>query len=247
MTGYGLAFPLNSKHKNKFNEMLLEYRENGDLERLSRYWLHGVCKPNMQEKRASEPLSIDQFLSAFLLLILGEFIIILIIIILIPAGTMCSLFLLLCEHLYVRYIREAVKTKAEGPRSQYYSATKKDSCFSALRNTLSSGSTDNLMIRSCSIPESLAAEWESQDRTRNSPIKPRYCRTDLCAAKYGRIRTELDEAQLVIKMLEEQLSDHGICLRYPDMRLEINMGFYHLFGAKLGILDYIVQASFKGY
>ena len=36
-----------------------------------RFWLHGVCKPNMQEKRASEPLSIDQFLSAFLLLVLG--------------------------------------------------------------------------------------------------------------------------------------------------------------------------------
>ena len=72
MTGYGLAFPHNSKHRSKFNEQLLEYRENGDLERLSRYWLHGVCKPNMQEKRASEPLSIDQFLSAFLLLILGE-------------------------------------------------------------------------------------------------------------------------------------------------------------------------------
>ena len=83
MTGYGLAFPTNSKQKNKFNEMLLEYRENGDLERLSRYWLHGVCKPNMQEKRASEPLSIDQFLSAFLLLILGEIIIIIIIIIMI--------------------------------------------------------------------------------------------------------------------------------------------------------------------
>ena len=76
MTGYGLAFPVNSKHRSKFNEMLLEYRENGDLERLSRYWLHGVCKPNMQEKRASEPLSIDQFLSAFLLLILGKIIII---------------------------------------------------------------------------------------------------------------------------------------------------------------------------
>ena len=26
MTGYGLAFPLNSKHKAKFNEKLLEYR-----------------------------------------------------------------------------------------------------------------------------------------------------------------------------------------------------------------------------
>ena len=37
MTGYGLAFPHNSKHKTRFNDMLLEYRENGDLERLSRY------------------------------------------------------------------------------------------------------------------------------------------------------------------------------------------------------------------
>ena len=30
MTGYGLAFPLNSKHKAKFNEKLLEYRFNHD-------------------------------------------------------------------------------------------------------------------------------------------------------------------------------------------------------------------------
>ena len=36
MTGFGLAVPLNSKQKSKFNEMLLEYRENGDLERLGR-------------------------------------------------------------------------------------------------------------------------------------------------------------------------------------------------------------------
>ena len=36
MTGYGLAFPHNSKHKTRFNDMLLEYKENGDLERLSR-------------------------------------------------------------------------------------------------------------------------------------------------------------------------------------------------------------------
>ena len=37
MTGYGLAFPHNSKHKTRFNDMLLEYKENGDLERLSRW------------------------------------------------------------------------------------------------------------------------------------------------------------------------------------------------------------------
>ena len=30
MTGYGLAFPLNSKHKAKFNEKLLEYRFKHD-------------------------------------------------------------------------------------------------------------------------------------------------------------------------------------------------------------------------
>ena len=63
MTGYGVAFPKQSKWLPEFNEKLMSYRENGDLERLSRYWLHGVCKPNMQEKRASGPLSIDQVIT----------------------------------------------------------------------------------------------------------------------------------------------------------------------------------------
>ena len=56
MTGYALAFPLNSKFKPIFNHKLMEMRENGDLERLSRYWMSGMCKPNEQEKKASEPL-----------------------------------------------------------------------------------------------------------------------------------------------------------------------------------------------
>jgi len=34
----------------------------GDLERLGRFWMSGTCKPNEQEKRASEPLSIAQVL-----------------------------------------------------------------------------------------------------------------------------------------------------------------------------------------
>jgi len=71
MTGFSLAFPLNSKYADLFNKELLEMKENGEMERLNRFWMSGVCKPNEQEKRASDPLSIAQFLSAFLLLLLG--------------------------------------------------------------------------------------------------------------------------------------------------------------------------------
>lgn len=62
----------------------------GDLERLGRFWMSGMCKPNIQEKRASEPLSIAQFLSAFLLLAIG---------------TGLSLVLLVIEHLYMKYLQ----------------------------------------------------------------------------------------------------------------------------------------------
>ncbi len=62
----------------------------GDLERLSRFWMSGTCKPNEQEKRASEPLSIAQFLSAFLLL---------------GIGTALSIVLLCCEHFYMKYLQ----------------------------------------------------------------------------------------------------------------------------------------------
>lgn len=45
MTGYGLAFSRNSKYRQMFNKRLLDFRENGDLERLRRYWMTGTCKP----------------------------------------------------------------------------------------------------------------------------------------------------------------------------------------------------------
>ena len=65
----------------------------------------------MQEKRASEPLSIDQFLSAFLLLVLG---------------TLSSVVLLLLEHLYVRYMRPD-----PGPASSQPATS--STCFSFIR------------------------------------------------------------------------------------------------------------------
>lgn len=61
--------------------------------------MSGTCKPNEQEKRASEPLSIAQFLSAFLLL---------------GIGTLIAVILFLLEHAYMRYLRTHVVVKGTG-------------------------------------------------------------------------------------------------------------------------------------
>ena len=66
---------------------------SGDLERLRRFWLTGTCNPKKEEKRSSEPLAPEQFLSAFFLLMCG---------VLLAAG-LCSL-----EHVYVKYVRNNV-------------------------------------------------------------------------------------------------------------------------------------------
>ncbi|KAK4877551.1 hypothetical protein RN001_010057 [Aquatica leii] len=90
-TGYGLAFPRNSKYLKMFNKRLLDFRENGDLERLRRYWMTGTCKPGKQEHKSSDPLALEQFLSAFLLLM---------------AGILLAALLLFLEHLYFKYVRK---------------------------------------------------------------------------------------------------------------------------------------------
>ncbi|CAH1137809.1 unnamed protein product [Phyllotreta striolata] len=91
MTGYGLAFPRNSKYLKMFNKRLLDFRENGDLERLRRYWMTGTCRPGKQEHKSSDPLALEQFLSAFLLLM---------------SGILLAALLLLLEHLYFKYVRK---------------------------------------------------------------------------------------------------------------------------------------------
>lgn len=91
MTGYGIAFPRNSKYLKMFNKRLLDFRENGDLERLRRYWMTGTCKPGKQEHKSSDPLALEQFLSAFLLLM---------------AGILLAALLLFLEHLYFKYVRK---------------------------------------------------------------------------------------------------------------------------------------------
>ena len=65
----------------------------GDLERLRRFWLTGTCNPKKEEKKASEPLAPEQFLSAFFILLCG---------ILVCVGLMGL------EHAYVKYIRRSL-------------------------------------------------------------------------------------------------------------------------------------------
>ncbi|XP_049311120.1 glutamate receptor ionotropic, NMDA 2B isoform X2 [Bactrocera dorsalis] len=96
MTGYGLAFSRNSKYVQMFNKRLLEFRANGDLERLRRYWMTGTCRPGKQEHKSSDPLALEQFLSAFLLLM---------------AGILFAALLLLLEHIYFKYVRKRLAKK----------------------------------------------------------------------------------------------------------------------------------------
>lgn len=72
----------------------------GDLERLRRYWMTGTCKPGKQEHKTSDPLALEQFLSAFLLLM---------------SGVLLAAILLFFEHIYFKYIRvKCAKTDQGG-------------------------------------------------------------------------------------------------------------------------------------
>ncbi|XP_042870861.1 glutamate receptor ionotropic, NMDA 2A-like isoform X2 [Penaeus japonicus] len=99
MSGYGLAFPRGSKYLSLFNKKLMSYKDNGDIERLQRFWMTGTCKPKKQQRRASEPLAIEQFLSAYLLL---------------GIGMVLAIVLLALEHVYFKYVRKHLAKKDSG-------------------------------------------------------------------------------------------------------------------------------------
>ncbi|XP_076366206.1 glutamate receptor ionotropic, NMDA 2B-like isoform X2 [Tachypleus tridentatus] len=99
-TGYGFALPKTSKYLSMFNKWMIHYRENGDLERLQRFWLQGACKPTKNKRNATNPLDINQFMSAFLLL---------------GCGVLFTVFLLGVEHIYFKYLRKHLaKTDSGG-------------------------------------------------------------------------------------------------------------------------------------
>nr|XP_045614741.1 glutamate receptor ionotropic, NMDA 2B-like [Procambarus clarkii] len=99
LTGYGVAFARKSKYLEMFNEQIMKYRENGDLERIARFWFTGACKPNKQQKSSSKPLALEQFMSTFLLL---------------GCGILLALLLLGLEHLYFKYFRQYMARSEKG-------------------------------------------------------------------------------------------------------------------------------------
>ncbi|KFM73571.1 Glutamate [NMDA] receptor subunit epsilon-1, partial [Stegodyphus mimosarum] len=99
MTGYGFALPKKSKYLSMFNRAMIQYRENGDLERLQRFWLQGACKPTRNKRNVSKPLDVNQFMSAFLLL---------------GCGVLFTIIVLLLEHIYFKYIRKHLAKKDTG-------------------------------------------------------------------------------------------------------------------------------------
>ncbi|XP_045112857.1 glutamate receptor ionotropic, NMDA 2B-like isoform X3 [Portunus trituberculatus] len=99
LTGYGVAFARKSKYLEMFNELIMKYRENGDLERIARFWFTGACRPNKQQKSSSKPLALEQFMSTFLLL---------------GCGILLALLLLGFEHIYFKYFRQYVAKSEKG-------------------------------------------------------------------------------------------------------------------------------------
>ena len=84
-------------HKQKY---LNVFYFAGDLERLRRFWLTGTCNPKKEEKKASEPLAPEQFLSLFFILMFGVFL---------------AICLMGAEHAYIKWIRGHVaKTDKAG-------------------------------------------------------------------------------------------------------------------------------------
>ena len=78
----------------------LKPKITGDLERLRYFWLTGTCNPKKEERRSSEPLAPEQFLSAFFILMCGAAL----------AAGLCSL-----EHFYFKYLRPTInKTDTAG-------------------------------------------------------------------------------------------------------------------------------------
>lgn len=94
MTGYGIAVPQKASYLEEINEVILELKENGELERLRRFWLAGACHVKRKRGQSSHTIGIPNFTSAFILL---------------ASGVLLGGLVLLMEHLYFKFGRRCLR------------------------------------------------------------------------------------------------------------------------------------------
>lgn len=78
----------------------------------------GTCKPGKEVQKSSDPLALEQFLSAFLLLMMGIL--------------LAAVFLLL-EHVYFKYIRQHLAKSDDGGTCAIFSLVS-DADFNIAKN-----------------------------------------------------------------------------------------------------------------
>ncbi|XP_056020166.1 glutamate receptor ionotropic, NMDA 2B-like isoform X2 [Ostrea edulis] len=95
MSGYAVAFPKGKLEvKEEMDELILELQDDGELERLRKYWLSGPCYSKQRIGQSSQRLRELNFTSAFILL---------------ASGIVLGGLLLVLEHLYFRFGRKYLK------------------------------------------------------------------------------------------------------------------------------------------
>ena len=170
-------------------------RHQGDVDRLRRFWLTGVCKPYKEERQFSEPLATEQFLSAFLLLL---------------SGIGLAVLLLGLEHVYFRYIRSYLAKTTTGGCCSLISivSPSNSACLHALFKLSFTSSKSLLDLTVQNMGKSLTfrdAVFETQDRLRSHR-----CRDAICRLHLRRMMLQLDCARSRIRHLEKLLNNQYI-------------------------------------
>ena len=206
----------------------MRYRENGDLERMQRFWFTGACEPRKRRRTSSKPLALAQFMSAFLLLGIG---------IIIAGG------LLLCEKAYFGYISrylagatsppwctlislsiaESLSHKAEKKPQNIKENNKDDnSNFDTDDTIIDNAEQHNEGIRNRKVPTlskvlGLRNKERSSEPTSHAHKDGNHCLDPLCEMSFTAVTRELDICNKQIEMLQEALlkKDKSRTIRFP--------------------------------
>lgn len=190
MTGYGVAFPKGSKWIPHFNEYLMKYRENGDLERMQRFWFTGACEPRKRRRTSSKPLALAQFMSAFLLL---------------GCGITFSGFLLLLEHCYFRYVRRYLAASSVGRAGfcSLLSLSVAESLRTWAKMAAAGNGNNGKEENSKALTDGRKPPADKVLEKECSPA--RTCRDPKCEMNITAVARELDAANRAIEFLQKQL------------------------------------------